>query len=252
MPHGDFVWCDLSTFNVDATRAFYERLFGWTYQTMTQPDGAPYHIAYAGQAECAAIFEMPETFQKIGLPSFWMSYIQVDDIERTVAQAREWGGTVEVGPLPFGDGASIALIRDPLGAGFTVWHGDGLSPRAARAAPGQMAWNALTVSDARAVIPFYEALFGWRIDADADADGCHAVHSADGREISAIQELPDALRGPHQYWAVHFAVADPAEAKRRVVAGGGDILYEEPGRPNAAVLARDPDGAAFYLAPGAL
>ena len=45
MPHGDFVWCDLSTFHVEDTRAFYERLFGWSYETIAQPDGAAFYLA---------------------------------------------------------------------------------------------------------------------------------------------------------------------------------------------------------------
>ncbi|MEM8878817.1 MAG: VOC family protein, partial [Pseudomonadota bacterium] len=130
MAHGDFVWCDLSTFDVAGTRDFYGRLFGWSYDRIPQPDGSPYDVASINDVPQAGVFEMPEKFQKIGLPSFWMSYIQVDDAAAIVDLARQLGGKVEVGPIPYGEGALVALIRDPLGAGFTVYQGSDLSVRA--------------------------------------------------------------------------------------------------------------------------
>lgn len=247
MPKGDFLWCDLSTFNVENTKGFYAELFGWTFQAMTQPDGSPYHIGSTAGGECAAIFEMPQKFQAIGLPSFWMSYVAVDDIDTTVEQARALGGKVEVGPVAFGGNASIALIRDPLGAGFTVYQGGDLQPRRPDAAPGQMAWNALYVSDAQAVTPFYEAIFGWDIAKDPSQSGVYTIRNSRGDAISAIHELPDDVRGKHQFWGVHFAVADMAGAKTQLLKGGGTVLYEEPASDGGTLLARDPDGAAFFL-----
>lgn len=247
MPTGDFVWCDLSTFHVEATKSFYAGLLGWTYEGTTQPDGSPYDIAATGRQASAGIFAMPRKFRDMGLPSFWMSYNAVEDIDATVAEARRRGGKVEVGPIPFGEGASIALIRDPLGAGFTVYQGAGLHPRPAGLPAGRMVWNALYVSDASAVTPFYEALFGWRIAADPALPGVFAVHNAEGREIAAIHQLPDAVRGRFEYWAVHFAVPDLASARARIVAEGGEIVTDDADPRRPALLARDPDGAAFYL-----
>lgn len=247
MQRGDFIWCDLSTFNVESTKSFYADLLGWKYDGMTQPDGSPYHIAMAAHGASAGIFEMPEKFQKIGLPSFWMSYIAVDHIEQTIAAARRLGGKVEVGPIPFGEGASIALIRDPLGAGFTVYQGDELGPPSTGTPPGHVAWNALYISDASAVMPFYQALFGWRIEADPKLQGVFTVSSATGNAIAAIHQLPEEVRGPFQYWGAHFAVPDLQAAKAQIAAGGGEIVSEDADPHRPALLARDPDGAAFYL-----
>ena len=247
MAHGDFVWCDLSTFHVAGTRAFYGSLFGWRYETTNQPDGTPYHIASTGGREAAAVFEMPERFQVMGLPSFWMSYIAVDDIDAAVDTARTLGGKVEVEPMAFGDAEQIALVRDPLGAGFTLYQGSGLTPRPAKAAPGQMAWNALYVSDLLAVRTFYEALFGWQIADDPAQPGTATVRNASGTDISAIHEVDDALRGKDQFWGVHFAVADTDAAKADITAAGGQVIYEDADGPT--ILARDADGAAFFIQP---
>ncbi len=247
MAHGDFVWCDLSAFDVGGARELYARVFGWTYRTITQPDGSDYHLAAAGHDAGAAIFEMPQKFQDLGLPSFWMPYIEVDNIEHTVKLAAGLGGKVEVGPVPFSDHATIALIRDPLGAGFTVCQGEDLVPRRTAGVPGRMVWNALHVSDAAAVTGFYETLFGWRISADGAPHGTHDVRRTAGDKISEIHEIPDELRGEHQFWGVHFSVADLAAAGAQVRSGGGGILYEGMGNDGPGVLAHDPGGAAFFL-----
>lgn len=247
MAKGDFLWCDLSAFRVADMRSFYSRVFGWTYQTLEQPDGSAYDVASTPRGAASAIFEMPETFRKMGLPSFWMSYIGVDNIDRTVAEARRAGGQVEMGPLASGAGASIALIRDPLGAGFTVYQGTDLAPRPDDRHPGHMVWNALYVSDAGAVKDFYETLFGWRIGRAARLPGAFQVKNALGREIAAIHELSDEIRGRDQFWGVSFAVSDVSEAKDAIRANGGEILSEDQGAGRPTVLAGDPDGAAFFL-----
>ena len=245
LEHGSFFWCDLSTFDVDRTKAFYRDILGWAYTQDTQPDGAPYYLASQDDAFRAALYQMPKKFKNMGMPSFWMSYIAVDNAQATADLAKSLGGIVEVGPIPFGDGASIALIRDPLGAGFTVCEGAaGMGGGRAKAA-GAMAWNALYVSDASSVAPFYEALFGWRVSDQADSQGAHSILTASGKPEASLYELPDAVRGKFQFWGVHFAVSDLNAAKQKVLSAGGEVLSDEPDQ----LLAKDPDGAAFFLVP---
>ena len=190
---------------------------------------------------------MPGKFRGMGMPSFWMSYIQVDDIVRAVGLARELGGKVEFGPQAFGASTSVALIRDPLGAGFTVYRGDELSPRMRNAHPGQMAWNSLYVSDAQAVIGFYMALFDWQILPDPSSTDSFDVHNARGKLISAIHEQGEVERGGYQYWGVHFAVRDLDEAKAHLTELGGKVLSEVRTASGPILAAQDGDGAAFFL-----
>ena len=64
---------------------------------------------------------MPEKFQSIRMPSFWMSYIHVQNIEETVRVAKANGAIIEVSPEAAPGGGLVALIRDPAGAGFTCY-----------------------------------------------------------------------------------------------------------------------------------
>jgi len=67
------------------------------------------------------MYTMPEKFQKIGMPSFWMSYIQVSNIEDTVRKAEEHGAIIEISPQAAPGGGLIAGVKAPLmiwAAGF--------------------------------------------------------------------------------------------------------------------------------------
>ncbi len=243
MAHGDFVWCDLSTFDEARAQQFYSTIFGWRYTRDTQPTGAAYAIANTGNRETAGIFTMPQKFQDMGLPSFWMSYIQVEDIKACAAAAERLGGKVEVRPTPFSDDATIALIRDPLGAGFTVLQG-GLPARPERPAPGQMAWNGLYVSNAGAVGDFYTALFDWRVS-PTSIEKHWEITSRANKRVATLDEVSDALRGGFEFWGVHFAVADIAQTSQAIKRAGGEVIYtDEDGK---TVLARDLDGAVFFV-----
>ena len=56
MPNGDFVWCNLSAFNIDRAKHFCAELLGWRFTETAQPDGAPYWFARTPAGECAASF----------------------------------------------------------------------------------------------------------------------------------------------------------------------------------------------------
>jgi len=234
MPHGHFIWADLSTFRPAVTRKFYTDLFGWTFDD------------YAGSLAAgpvAGLFEMPQKFQAINMPSFWMSYIAVEDVAKAVEVANAHGGKVELGPIPFEGGGEIALIRDPLGAGFTVYSGNALDSRGQ--GHGSKLGHGLFVSEASAVTDFYTALFGWRFK--ATTDGAQEI-LMDGQRIAHLYEIPDpAIRGKEQYWAVYFGAAKLSDARKNVADLGGEILAETEILEGKALIARDPDGGTFWL-----
>lgn len=243
MAHGDFVWCDLSTFRSEVTKNFYTVVVGWDYVRDRQPNGDPYFIAASRNRQQAGLFDMPAKFREIGLPSFWMSYIEVSNIEDTVARAEEFGGKIELKPTPYLKTSRIALIRDPLGAGFTVIEKPALPVRDDVAGAGSMVWNSLYVSNAAAVIPFYEALFGWT-SSIGDQPG-HFILELGERHISDVVEVPEDIRGASEFWGVFIGVNDLNVAKDAAKHTGGKVLYETP--EDRSVLIQDPDGAALFL-----
>ena len=236
--HGQFIWCDLSTFRPDVTQPFYDDLLGWRFF------GGDYAIAESGGQPTAALFPMPQKFREIGMPSFWMSYIGVRDVEAAVATAETMGGKVEIGPSSFEGGGRYALIRDPLGAGFTVYEGNALGD--GRPVPGGRRTHGLFVSEAARVMPFYEAVFGWTFG--REQAGTRQI-LRDGHPIAHLHDVPDpAVRGKEEYWAILF------DAPRGAGAGldslGGRRVAEVDLPEGRATLAADPDGGHFFLLEG--
>ncbi|MEM9122970.1 MAG: VOC family protein [Pseudomonadota bacterium] len=249
MAHGEFVWTDLSARQPAQAERFYGAVFGWTFAPTAQPDGSAYAIASVASGPVAGVFEMPAKFQQMGLPSFWMPYFQVDDLDRACESGVQGGGKLELGPTDWSKGDRIALLRDPLGAGFTLYEGKGLTADWAsrRLSQANGLGCALYVSDPAAVTVFYEHVLGWQISGASALDGSLVASSRAGDPVAHIVPLTDALRGGYEFWGVHFPVEDLATATRAIKAAGGSIDYQDAEGP--LTLAKDLDGAAFFLVP---
>lgn len=247
--YNSFIWTDLSTFDVKKCQHFYRELFGWRFvSTPDQSMQEDYHLAFQGNTPVAAVFKMPANLQKINMPSFWMSYIWVEDVAATVAKARTHQGVIiEVEPTAFDasklDASSkIALIRDPSGAGFTVYEGENLRGRFA-AGHGRPVWNVHHVGDIGLIADFYSDVFGWRLQPSDVAD-VHEIYHASGELIAHVEIFPDDARANKQYWMPIFAVDDVAKSKQKLQALGGAVIMDLPAERS---MCADPQGGHFFL-----
>jgi predicted enzyme related to lactoylglutathione lyase len=114
-PQGTFVWNELVTLDVDAARKFYTELIGWDAKDSGMP-GLKYIIFNAGDKGAAGLMEMPPDAKKGGVPSHWMAYIAVDDVDASAAKAKELGGKILHGPEDVPDVGRFCIIQDPTGA----------------------------------------------------------------------------------------------------------------------------------------
>ena len=140
----------------------------------------------------------------------------------------------------------FALIRDPSGAGFTLYEGPDLGGRDRRGRPGNMVWNELHVPALGLVERFYRELFGWDIMPDPSLSYRHTVHSASGDSIASILELDEQAKGPKNYWAVVFAVRSLDSALKAVNENGGSVLIQ-PGAGIDFAMVSDDQGAVLGL-----
>ena len=241
--HGDFTWIDLSTFDVEAAKTFYHKVFSW--DTEDDPSGYTYCLL-SGQT-CAAIFEMPTFFQKIKMPSFWMTYVEVDDMETTINFARAKGGKVEFEESnPVG---KVALIRDPLGAGFTCYEGMEKTVREYSNTHGRWVWSELFISDLEKVKKFYQSLFNCEIKKDSSHADRYILSNKESYEIGAIQVADNDVKGDKEFWGVFFRVSDVETVIKRIEKGGGVVHSEEEWSNSQGrhIVASDPQGATFFL-----
>ncbi|MBC3186647.1 VOC family protein [Corynebacterium sp. zg-331] len=107
---GTPVWHELTaTARYAQAGEFYRRLLGWTLE-----EGQGYTTALADGAAFAGLADAQGQFPP-QVPSFWQSYLGVEDVDAAVARVPELGGQV-IRPgweSPFG---RLAIIADSTGA----------------------------------------------------------------------------------------------------------------------------------------
>ena len=243
----EFVWCDLSTFDLANASAFYENVFGWTKHASDNRSVDDYTFFFSGSQASAGIFTMPQFLQEIGMPSFWMSYVQVEALADSLDLALKLGAKCEIEPTAFDSNSHYALIRDPSGAGFTLYEGPTLKGRDSLGSHGRMSWNELHVPSLEQVEAFYRSVFGWKIARDPASNIRYTVESPTGNLIASILELDPSTKGRKNYWAVYFSVNDMDSTLREVTTNGGSVIVQP--NPNAGqyAIVMDDQGAAFCV-----
>jgi uncharacterized protein len=111
---GMITWFDLTAENAEEVREFYEAVAGWTSKPVSMGDYADYNMHVDGSEDPVAGV-CHARGPNDGIPSQWMMYIRVDDLDLRLEACVAHGGGVVHGPLESG-GGRIAIIRDPAGA----------------------------------------------------------------------------------------------------------------------------------------
>lgn len=108
---GDFGWAELATTDVDGAKGFYGENFNWgSGQVMNMGDGQ-YHMVMRGEDPVAGMFTKPAEMPV----SAWTFYVNVTDVEASVAKAQELGGKVMMPPMTVPDMVTFAVLADPAG-----------------------------------------------------------------------------------------------------------------------------------------
>lgn len=234
MKPNNIIYADVSTYNPDKTIAFYEKIFGWKFY---QSNG--YYMAYLNEKPVAGLYKTPKKFQIMQMPHFWMTYIEVSDVHQTVEKARMYGGIIEV-EEDMSIMGKVALIRDTQGAGFTIYEGGKLPKTRMGNSVNSLIWNELHVSNAERVIPFYEAIFNWKI---TEKNPKHfEISNINSEHIADILELSNELKGKYEYWICTFGVKNVRETVASLLENGGNVVLDE----GVRMLCTDDSKQAFF------
>jgi hypothetical protein len=109
---GRAAWFDITTTNLEQSKAFYAGLFGWEFTSLKGAEKLAAEIVSGGRP----IGTLRVAEGKIS-PYDGVVYIQVKDMPASCAKAKELGGTIPEG-FPFNlndDRGAIALVVDPAG-----------------------------------------------------------------------------------------------------------------------------------------
>jgi predicted enzyme related to lactoylglutathione lyase len=123
---GAVTWMDLTVPDADQVRDFYAAVTGWAPSAVPMGGYDDYCMASpADNAVRSGICHAQGA--NAGIPPAWIIYINVADLDKSMAEVAARGGEVVHGPRTMGPAARYCIIRDPSGAHCGLFdHGDRL------------------------------------------------------------------------------------------------------------------------------
>ncbi|SEL58158.1 hypothetical protein SAMN05216359_111137 [Roseateles sp. YR242] len=118
--HGAFSWSELMTTDPEKAAAFYGSLFGWKLEAMPMagdPAAGVYRVAKVGDVAVGGLAASPKGEP---MPPTWGCYVTVDDVDATVAQVQQLGGSILMPVIEIPTVGRMATIRDPQGAVLNI------------------------------------------------------------------------------------------------------------------------------------
>ena len=253
-PRGRIIWYENFTHNGKKSKDFYTKLFGWTLQPMAAPPGAPpYTVLQQKGTGLGGIFEAPREMQ--GIPSHWVMYVGVPDVDAATKQAKGLGATILVEPTDVPGMGRFSQLKDPQGAVLALWMVDPKMPagddKPVRPEVGQFSWHELGTDNIDKVWPFYQKMFGWELRERHDMGemGPYQLWSRPGTPwpLGGMFNRPKEM--PVSAWILYVSVPDIEAAVAKFKQLGGTIVMGPLEVPGGDMVAQgmDPNGAFIAL-----
>ena len=105
-----FCWLQYQSANSEEMKKFYTSLFDWKLTESLGKDH-PYTHIDTGEGPGGGMMSGDKS-----IPSHWMPYVQVENLDRYTKKAVELGAKVLVPSTKIPEGGSFSVIQDPSGA----------------------------------------------------------------------------------------------------------------------------------------
>jgi predicted enzyme related to lactoylglutathione lyase len=239
-PPGTFSWAELATSDAESAKAFYTRVFGWSYDDNPVSDGSVYSMALRDGKHVAAVFGSAE-------PPHWNCYVTVASADETAARAGELGASVVAPPFDVMDVGRMAVIADPVGAMLCLWEprehiGAGLVNT-----PGAMTWNDLLTPDPAGSAKFYGDLFGWTTEEMEGSGGYRVIRNGE-RTNGGLMPIGPQMGSTPPNWMPYFGHEDVDRLVEEVGDLGGQVFNGPLQLPSGRIaVIGDPQGAVFAV-----
>lgn len=231
---GHFVWHEVVTSDLEATKAFYTGLFGWDYVTSPMPDGnGEYITLQKGEYHMGGIMTL-EMIGKPDVPPHWLPYISIANIDESAAAAKANGGNVVMGPTTIPKVGRMTTFGDPQHAYTSCINLEtGDPPMPTPPEPGMFCWDQLNTTDVDSAAAFYSKVYGWE-KRDFPHGGDMSVFHAGEPSVASLMKAPD---GTPAHWMTYVVVENLATARDRTVELGGKIMVPEIPVPGVGTIA---------------
>src|SRR5262245_59160427 len=94
---GTLCWTELTTSDTKAAETFYTQLFGWTAKHAAAGSPMEYTEFSVGGTASIGMMAKPKEMPA-HIPSYWMPYFLVTNVDASASKGKELGGHVMVGP----------------------------------------------------------------------------------------------------------------------------------------------------------
>jgi uncharacterized protein len=120
---GALCWAELFTTNVDAAGKFYVNTIGWKTETMDMGPMGTYTLFSrpneGKEGGVGGMMAMPPNMK--GVPSHWLNYFQVTDVDASAKKVNELGGKTIMPPTDIPNIGRFSICQDPQGAHFALY-----------------------------------------------------------------------------------------------------------------------------------
>ncbi|HQV70663.1 MAG TPA: VOC family protein [Thermoflexales bacterium] len=236
-------WLDLMSTDPAGSRAFYAKLFGWTYD-ISGPEFGYYAMAKLNGKEVAGIGGQPPGVQ---MPSVWNTYFATSNLAADIDKATWLGGHVMMPAMQIADNGSLAMLTDPTGASFGLWQAGKHIGARLTDEPGTMTWHEMYSHDAKKAVAFYTKMLNAISNPVPGGMEYYMLQHGEARIAGIMQMTLDMGKIPSM-WSNYWVVKNADTAAKLTVDNGGQLMGEILDIPfGRMAMLFDPQGALFKV-----
>ena len=112
---GTIVWIDQTSKNAEEVKEFYSKVVGWKTSPVSLGDYDDYNMM-PPESDDPIVGICHARGVNADLPVGWLMYIQVVDLNESIAECKKLGGKILVGPKGMGGKSRYCVLEDPAGA----------------------------------------------------------------------------------------------------------------------------------------
>ncbi|WP_282115453.1 VOC family protein [Pseudoalteromonas arctica] len=249
-PHGIFCWSELCTHNWKEGKTFYTSLFDWGYDDQPIGEDIYYTMLQKQGGDIAAMYEMPKEQISEGIPSHWLAYIAVDNVDDCALKAKELGAEVIAGPHDVMNAGRMLMLKDPVGATVALWQGNEHKGCKHLGELNTPYWHELATRNSKVSRDFYCALLGWESEIKPMEGMNYTLFLVGGQPIAGMLEMTsDWPEDIPAHWMIYFSVESCDTAVNKAASLGGQVCVPATDIPDVGRFSVicDPQGAVFSV-----
>lgn len=249
-PQGVFCWAELCTHNWQEGKAFYTALFEWGSDDQPIGDDEYYTMLQKQGDDIAAMYQMPKEQVADSIPSYWLTYIAVDDVDACAMKAQELGAKIIAGPHNVMDAGRMLMLKDPAGATVALWQGKEHIGCKRPCELNTPYWHEMATRDSETSRHFYCELLGWQSEIKPMEGMDYTLFLVAGKPVAGMLQMTDEWpQDVPPHWMIYFAVDNCDSYVKKVASLGGQVCVPATDIPDVGRFSVicDPQGAVFSI-----